>query len=77
MVEGRDVDLGNREARFRTGEDKTRAKTGKARVIHLNDTALAMLSKLCAENPSGKLFRNSRGNPWTWPSTVPCGGHGS
>lgn len=65
MVERRHVDLENREVRFKIGEDKTSGKTGKPRVINLNDAAFAQLTRLIAEYPSGPLFRNSRGGAWT------------
>jgi len=64
MMQKYHVDLENREVRFRIGEDKTSGKTGKPRVIHLNDTALAMVISLMAVYPAGPLFRNSRGKPW-------------
>lgn len=59
------VDLANQEVRFKIGEDKTSGKTGRPGVIHLNDTALAIFRSLIALHPSGPLFRNSRGKPWT------------
>ena len=65
MMQKHHVDLANKEVRFKIGEDKTSGKTGRPRVIHLNDTALAMLRSLIALHPSGPLFRNSRGKPWT------------
>ena len=48
MIEKRHVNLENREVRFKIGEDKTSGKTGKPRVIHLNDAALAMVKSLMA-----------------------------
>ncbi len=65
MIEKRHVDLLNLEVRFKIGEDKTSGKTNKPRVIHLNDTALAMIQKLVALFPAGSLFRNSKGRRWT------------
>jgi site-specific recombinase XerD len=64
MMERRHVDLHNREVRFRIGEDKTSGKTGKPRVIHLNETATAMVSAVISAGQTGILFRNSRGQPW-------------
>ena len=64
MIERRHVDLANSEVRFRIGEDKTSGKTGRPRVIHLNDAATAILSGLLAGGAAGPLFRNSRGHPW-------------
>ncbi|MGO9600138.1 MAG: tyrosine-type recombinase/integrase [Isosphaeraceae bacterium] len=58
------VDLVNREVRFKIGEDKTSGKTGRPRVIHLNDTALAMVRTLMTLYPAGPLLRNLRGKPW-------------
>lgn len=65
MMEKRHVDLENREVRFRIGEDKTSGKTGRPRVIHLNDLALAMVTSLVSQYPAGPLFRNTEGKPWT------------
>ena len=64
MIEKRHVDLVNREIRFKIGEDKTSGKTGKPRVIHLNDAALDMISRLICTHPTGPLFRNMKGQPW-------------
>lgn len=69
MIERRHVNLANAEIRFKIGEDKTSAKTGKPRVIHLNDAALALITRLYRDATSGTLFKNSRGNRWnkdTW-----------
>ena len=44
--------------------DKTSGKTDKPRVIHLNDAALAILTRLTGLHPSGPLFRNSKGRAW-------------
>ena len=64
IIERRHVDLTHREVRFKIGEDKTSGKTGRPRVIHLNDQALAILKKLIGSSEPGPLFRNSRGKPW-------------
>lgn len=64
MIERRHVDLVNREVRFRIGEDKTSGKTGRPRVIHLNEAAASILARLMAAGGTGRLFRNSRGRPW-------------
>lgn len=37
----------------------------RQRVIYLNDTAAAIVERLSAEHPTGKLFRNSNGGAWT------------
>lgn len=65
MIERRHVDRNNKQVRFRIGEDKTSRKTGRPRVIQLNENALAILDKLHSAGQTGALFRNSRGNPWT------------
>lgn len=36
----------------------------KSRVVYLPDEALTIVKKLAVEHPTGKLFRNSKGNPW-------------
>lgn len=64
MIERRHVDLVNCEVRFRIGEDKTSLKTGRPRVIHLNDAAKAILEKLVSKGVAGQLFTNTRGKPW-------------
>ena len=65
IIEKRHVDLVNREIRFRIGEDKTSGKTGRHRVIHLNDQATKIIEGLIRPGIVGPLFRNSRGRPWT------------
>lgn len=46
--------------------DRQESKGKRAkRVIYLNEVALEIVNRLAAENPSGKLFRNGKGNPWT------------
>jgi integrase len=64
IIEKRHVDLKNREIRFKIGEDKTSGKTGRPRVIHLNDAAMDMIVKLIHQIPAGPLFRNMKGQPW-------------
>ena len=34
------------------------------RVIYLNDKALAIVTRLCAKYPAGKILRNAKGKPW-------------
>lgn len=66
MIRHHHVSRVNREIRFRIGEDKTSAKTGKARVIHLSDNAFAVIEKLYVARPHGEpLFVNTRGHQWT------------
>jgi integrase len=36
----------------------------KPRVVYLPDEAFEIVVRLAEENPQGKLFRNSRGQPW-------------
>lgn len=65
-IRHRHVSIANREIRFKIGEDKTSAKTGKVRVIHLSDRALAMIERLYKSRPDGEtLFVNSKGRAWT------------
>ena len=64
MMERRHVNLANREVRFRIGEDKTSGKTGRPRVIHLNETATPILADLLASGATGPLFKSSQGRPW-------------
>lgn len=65
IMERRHVNLADREVRFQIGEDKTSGKTGKPRVIHLNEAAWATLTRLTHLYPTGPLFRNSQGRAWT------------
>jgi len=44
---------------------KTAKKTGKPRVIHLVPAALEIVTRLAARHPTGLLFRNRLGGPWT------------
>ncbi len=47
-------------------QHKTKGKTGKARVIYLNEEMVALTKRLAERNPEGPLFRNHRGDrPWT------------
>jgi site-specific recombinase XerD len=43
-----------------------------ARVIYLNDAAKKLVEELMKTNPTGRLLRNSKGNPWTRNAIV-CG----
>jgi integrase len=45
-------------------QHKTKAK-GKRRVLYLSPEALAVLRKFADERPTGLLFRNRIGKPWT------------
>lgn len=44
---------------------KTTERTGRNRVIYLTGTAVEVVGRLAAAHPSGPIFRNARGNPWT------------
>lgn len=46
-------------------DHKTAAKTGRPRIIYLTPAMVALTKKLVAKNPSGPLFRNRHGKPWT------------
>jgi integrase len=61
-VESRHVDLENSRWVFPQKEAK-----GKRwpRIVYLTDTALTITTRLMLKNPTGTLFRNSRGTPWT------------
>jgi integrase len=61
-VEARHVDLGLGRWVFPIEESK-----GKKfpRVVYLNDRALAITRRLLLKHPSGPLFRNTEGEPWT------------
>jgi integrase len=37
----------------------------KSRVVYLPPDALAIIERLAADYPTGKLFRNRKGRPWT------------
>lgn len=56
------VDLVNARWVFKKSEAKMKRKV---RVIYLGEQSLALTQRLMAENPSGPMFRNSRGLPWT------------
>lgn len=61
-LETRHVDLNNGVVVFPVSESKGKKQQ---RVIFLNDAARSILERLCSENPTGPVFLNSRGNPWT------------
>ena len=60
-VEARHVDLVNCRWVFPESE----AKGGLLRIVYLTDKALAITRRLMLRSPTGKLFRNSTGVPWT------------
>ena len=61
-VEARHVDLQNARWVFPASEAKVKSM---ARVVYLSEHALQVSSNLVKEWPSGNLFRNSNGTPWT------------
>lgn len=61
-VEARHVDLANRRWVFPVKESKGKRQP---RVVYLSDTALEITRRLAQANPTGALFRNSVGVPWT------------
>jgi integrase len=44
---------------------KTSAKTAKPRIIAMTPEALTLVQRLAKANPTGPLFRNTKGNAWT------------
>lgn len=60
-VEARHVDIANQRWIFPASESKTDA----IRIVYLTDAALSITKQLMRQYPTGKLFRNSRGKPWT------------
>jgi integrase len=68
-VEGRHIDRMNKRWVF----PKTESKNKKlSRVVYLSDSAFAITLRRIAICPSGALFRNSLGRPWTT-EAVNCG----
>ena len=61
IVEARHVDLQNSRWVFPVSE----SKTDLPRVIYLTDAALEITKRLMERFPTGPLFRNSAGKPWT------------
>jgi len=60
-VEARHVDTVNQRWVFPESE----SKTDETRIVYLTDKALAISGRLMRRYPSGPLFRNTRGKPWT------------
>jgi len=63
------VDLDNERWVFTKSESKGKRIT---RVVYLPDTAMAVTKRLVLVNPSGPIFRNINGKPWTT-DAVNCG----
>ena len=61
-IEARHVDLAGLRVTFGAHEAKGRRRP---RVIHLTDHAAGLLGRFITEAPSGPLFRNAKGRPWT------------
>jgi len=61
IVEARHVDVTNQRWVFAESE----SKTDLPRIVYLTDEALAITQRLMLQHPTGPLFRNSHGRPWT------------
>lgn len=61
-VEARHFDAEKRMWIFPKSESKTKRK---ARVVYLTESASNICARLASQNPTGPLFRNSKGKPWT------------
>lgn len=46
-------------------DHKTKKKTGKPRIIYLTPTMVDLTQQLVERHPSGPLFRNRQGKPWS------------
>lgn len=68
-VEARHVDL--RNSRWILPQSEAKGKKAP-RIVYLSETAVEITSRLQPQYPTGKLFRNSRGDAWT-PDAVNCG----
>ena len=69
IVEARHVDVKHQRWVFHRTESKMKRV---ARVVYLTDDALAITKRLMLANPSGPIFRNRAGRPWSKDS-VNCG----
>lgn len=67
-VEKRHVDLANHRIVFPVSEEKMERIP---RIIYLTDNAESIIRRLMAKSPSGPVFLNSDGQPWT-PDAVNC-----
>ena len=67
-IEARHVDLANQRWVFPKCESKNEKIS---RVVYLTDKAVEIVRELVKEHPTGKLFRNTDGKPWTT-SAVNC-----
>ena len=62
------VDLEHKRWVFQRSEAKMKRQS---RIVYLSDEAMAITRRLTLKNPSGPLFRNTNGKPWT-PRSVNC-----
>lgn len=67
-VEARHVDLKNSRWVFPVKESKGKKRQ---RIVYLTDTALEITKRLTKEHPTGAIFRNRDGEPWT-PFAINC-----
>lgn len=67
-LEARHCDFEHARWVFPRGEAKVKSRP---RVVYLSEYALAVTRRLAAASPTGLLFRNSAGQPWT-PLSVNC-----
>ena len=68
IVEASHVDIEHQRWVFRKSESKGKKVS---RVVYLNDAAMRIVRTLMAQHPTGCLFRNVQGKPWTT-SAVNC-----
>jgi integrase len=55
---------------FPPRKQKTGKKTGRPRVIYLNEAMIELTKELLGRHKDGCLFRNTRGEPWTKDAVV-------
>lgn len=65
LLEAHWIDWDRRIAVLPASGHKTGRKTGRARVIHLPEAAVAIARRRATASPDGPIFRNARGRPWT------------
>ena len=61
-VERRHVELEHQRWVFPSSESKGKSTP---RIVYLTDKVMEITRRLMLQHPTGPLFRNSRGNPWT------------
>jgi integrase len=62
-VEAKDVDF--QSGIWILSKHKTRAKTGKPKIVYMTAKLRSICERLVKENPKGPIFLNKRGKPWT------------